>query len=310
MQYLNQVIYEFVKKVKGSSAMTSDNYVPPENYEDKDTGIIDNKRRKNMMYQRYDKTEEEQGHYVNEEDKCIEEKIRQAKGKLKRVKTSNEENQGFVFENQIDFIQTDVINQLEKQEKIDKYLKENPNKDLEEFKENFMSDDETKIDSPKKVNKFKQKKELSIEEERKKLPIFKYREEILTLIRDNPVTILVGETGSGKTTQIPQYLHESGYTGLGKIGVTQPRRVAAMSVANRVSSEMRTKLGHEVGYSIRFEDCTTEFTKIKYLTDGMLLREFMQDPSLGDYSVIMIDEAHERTLHTDVLFGLIKDLVK
>lgn len=120
----------------------------------------------------------------------------------------------------------------------------------------------------------------------------------------------MGETGSGKTTQIPQYLHEDSYTEAGIIGVTQPRRVAAMSVASRVSTEMRTKLGHQVGYSIRFEDCTSEFTKIKYLTDGRLLREFMQDPLLSEYSVIMIDEAHERTLHTDVLFGLIKELIK
>jgi pre-mRNA-splicing factor ATP-dependent RNA helicase DHX16 len=150
---------------------------------------------------------------------------------------------------------------------------------------------------------------LSIEEERKILPIFKFREEILKLVNKNQVTILVGETGSGKTTQIPQYLFESGHTEKGIIGVTQPRRVAAMSVASRVSYEMKTKIGHQVGYSIRFEDCTSDLTKIKYLTDGMLLREFMQDPMLEKYSVIMIDEAHERTLHTDVLFGLIKELI-
>jgi pre-mRNA-splicing factor ATP-dependent RNA helicase DHX16 len=151
---------------------------------------------------------------------------------------------------------------------------------------------------------------LSIDQERKQLPIYGYREDILNLVRDNQITILVGETGSGKTTQIPQYLHEAGYTTLGKIGITQPRRVAAMSVANRVSQEMKTKLGHDVGYSIRFEDCTNEFTKVKFLTDGRLLREFMEDPLLEDYSVIMIDEAHERTLHTDVLFGLIKELLR
>ena len=102
---------------------------------------------------------------------------------------------------------------------------------------------------------------------------------------------------------------EAGYTKNGKVGVTQPRRVAAMSVASRVSYEMKTKIGHQVGYSIRFEDCTSEFTQIKYLTDGMLLKEFVNEPSLQDYSVIMIDEAHERTLHTDILFGLIKELL-
>uniref|UniRef100_H2ZZB9 RNA helicase n=1 Tax=Latimeria chalumnae TaxID=7897 RepID=H2ZZB9_LATCH len=95
-----------------------------------------------------------------------------------------------------------------------------------------------------------------------------------------------------------------------KIGCTQPRRVAAMSVAARVSQEMGVKLGNEVGYSIRFEDCTSERTVLKYMTDGMLLREFLTEPDLASYNVIIIDEAHERTLHTDILFGLIKDIAR
>ncbi|EGR31544.1 hypothetical protein IMG5_107640 [Ichthyophthirius multifiliis] len=100
------------------------------------------------------------------------------------------------------------------------------------------------------------------------------------------------------------------YSFQGKIGCTQPRRVAAMSVASRVSQEMGTKLGNDVGYSIRFEDCTSEKTIIKYMTDGMLLREFMMEPDLKTYSVMIIDEAHERTLHTDILFALVKDLTR
>lgn len=144
--------------------------------------------------------------------------------------------------------------------------------------------------------------------DRESLPVYKHRENLLSAIRDNKILIVEGETGSGKTTQIPQYLHEVGYTKYGKIACTQPRRVAAMSVASRVAQEMSVKLGSEVGYTIRFEDCTSEKTVIKYMTDGMLLREFMLDPELNSYSVIMIDEAHERTLHTDILFGLIKDL--
>ena len=119
---------------------------------------------------------------------------------------------------------------------------------------------------------------------------------------------MVGETGSGKTTQLTQYLHEVGYTKGGKVGCTQPRRVAAMSVAARVATEMGVKLGHEVGYSIRFEECTSDKTVIKYMTDGMLLREFLLDPTLSAYKVIIIDEAHERTLDTDILLALIKDL--
>ena len=123
------------------------------------------------------------------------------------------------------------------------------------------------------------------------------------------VLIVEGETGSGKTTQIPQYLHEAGYTrDKKKVGCTQPRRVAAMSVAARVATEMGVKLGNEVGYSIRFEDCTSERTVLKYMTDGMLLREFLSEPDLESYSVLIVDEAHERTLHTDILFGLVKDV--
>ncbi|KAF1743190.1 hypothetical protein MXB_2408, partial [Myxobolus squamalis] len=148
------------------------------------------------------------------------------------------------------------------------------------------------------------KKVISIQETRKTLPIYKYREQLIEALEEYQVIIIEGETGSGKTTQIPQYLYEAGYTeGKKKIGCTQPRRVAAMSVATRVSEEMGTKLGCEVGYSIRFEDCTSDRTIIKYMTDGMMLREFLSEPDLNAYSVIIIDEAHERTLHTDVLFG-------
>ncbi|XP_028392576.1 pre-mRNA-splicing factor ATP-dependent RNA helicase DHX16-like [Dendronephthya gigantea] len=156
-----------------------------------------------------------------------------------------------------------------------------------------------------------QKKRMTIEETRKSLPIFAYRQSLLDAIRDHQVLIIEGETGSGKTTQIPQYLYEDGYTAKKlKIGCTQPRRVAAMSVAARVSEEIGTKLGNEVGYSIRFEDCCSERTIIKYMTDGMLLREFLGEPDLASYSVMIIDEAHERTLHTDVLFGLVKDIAR
>lgn len=145
---------------------------------------------------------------------------------------------------------------------------------------------------------------------RDSLPIFAYREPLLAAVEEYQTVIIVGETGSGKTTQIPQYLHEAGYSERGKIGCTQPRRVAAMSVAARVADEVGCKLGNEVGYSIRFEDCTSEKTVLKYMTDGMLLREFLGEPDLATYSVMMIDEAHERTLHTDVLFGLVKDIAR
>uniref|UniRef100_A0A3P8PGJ2 RNA helicase n=1 Tax=Astatotilapia calliptera TaxID=8154 RepID=A0A3P8PGJ2_ASTCA len=154
-------------------------------------------------------------------------------------------------------------------------------------------------------------KKQSMQEVRRSLPIFPYRDDLLAAIHEHQILVIEGETGSGKTTQIPQYLLEDGYTKGGmKIGCTQPRRVAAMSVAARVAEEMGVKLGNEVGYSIRFEDCTSERTVLKYMTDGMLLREFLTEPDLASYSVIIIDEAHERTLHTDILFGLIKDIAR
>ncbi|EFP77773.2 hypothetical protein PGT21_014816 [Puccinia graminis f. sp. tritici] len=151
----------------------------------------------------------------------------------------------------------------------------------------------------------------SIDEVRKSLPVYEWREKLLQAVSEYQVLIVVGETGSGKTTQLPQYLHEAGYTkDGGKIGCTQPRRVAAMSVAARVADEMGVRVGDAVGYSIRFEDCTSPKTVIKYMTDGMLLREFMTEPDLAGYSAMIIDEAHERTLSTDILLGLVKDIAR
>lgn len=139
------------------------------------------------------------------------------------------------------------------------------------------------------------------------MPAYDAKDKLLSLMAEYQTIILVGETGSGKTTQIPQFLIEAGYANKNKcIACTQPRRVAAMSVAQRVSEEMDVNLGEEVGYSIRFEDQTSKKTILKYMTDGMLLREAMMDHMLKKYSVIILDEAHERTLNTDVLFGLIK----
>ena len=124
------------------------------------------------------------------------------------------------------------------------------------------------------------KTNLSIVEQREGLPIFKLKEELIRAVYDNQILVVIGETGSGKTTQITQYLAEAGYVARGKIGCTQPRRVAAMSVAKRVAEEVGCRLGQEVGYTIRFEDCTSGDTKIKYMTDGMLLRECLIDPDM------------------------------
>ncbi|XP_060703858.1 probable ATP-dependent RNA helicase DHX40 isoform X2 [Hemiscyllium ocellatum] len=138
------------------------------------------------------------------------------------------------------------------------------------------------------------------------LPIHRHRERLVQAVRDHPFLIVTGETGSGKTTQLPQYLYQAGLGRHGAIGVTQPRRVAAISVALRVAEEMACPLGSRVGYQVRFDDCTSEETAIKYMTDGCLLREILQDPCLSRYSVIILDEAHERSLSTDILFGLLR----
>ncbi|KAI8898230.1 P-loop containing nucleoside triphosphate hydrolase protein [Globomyces pollinis-pini] len=151
---------------------------------------------------------------------------------------------------------------------------------------------------------------LSIKDQRESLPIFKLRETIIQAVEDNQILIVVGDTGSGKTTQMTQYLAEAGFASRGMIGCTQPRRVAAMSVAKRVAEEVGCRLGQQVGYTIRFEDCTSPETKIKYMTDGMLLRECLVDPLVSRYSVLLLDEAHERSVSTDVLFGLLKKAAK
>ncbi|KAL7897707.1 P-loop containing nucleoside triphosphate hydrolase protein [Trichoderma sp. SZMC 28014] len=141
------------------------------------------------------------------------------------------------------------------------------------------------------------------------LPIAKYRESLLYVIETFPVTIVIGQTGSGKSTQIPQFLERAGWCSDGKvIGITQPRRVAATTVALRVAEEVGCEVGQEVGYSIRFEDVTSSSTRIKFLTDALLIREALTDPLLSRYSVIMVDEAHERSISTDILLGLLKKI--
>lgn len=151
---------------------------------------------------------------------------------------------------------------------------------------------------------------MTIKEQRESLPVYKFRDALLAAVKDNQLLIVVGDTGSGKTTQVTQYLAEGGFANKGVIGCTQPRRVAAVSVAKRVAEEVGCQLGKEVGYTIRFEDCSGPETKIKYMTDGIMQREILLDPLLEKYSVIMLDEAHERTIATDVLFGLLKKTLK
>ena len=180
------------------------------------------------------------------------------------------------------------------------------NSDLDPDTESFIS----KWKKSNKTETFGKRTSLPIQEQRRMLPVYAMRSQLLEAIRDNQFVVIVGETGSGKTTQIVQYIYEEGMNKVGGqtklIGCTQPRRVAAESVAKRVSEEVGCKLGDTVGYTIRFEDVTSENTVIKYMTDGMLEREALNDPNMNRYSVIMLDEAHERTIATDVLFALLK----
>ncbi|TKY49698.1 putative pre-mRNA-splicing factor ATP-dependent RNA helicase DHX16 [Spatholobus suberectus] len=273
-------IYELVKK-RSEEADNVNEYRMPEAYDQE--GGVNQEKRFSVAMQRYrDPNPEEKVNPLAEQEAWEEHQIGNAEVWFKNKKQASDDYQ-FVFEDQINFIKASVM-------EGDKFDYEETEDSLENSRAKSALE--------------------ALQEERKKLPIYRYRDELLQAIHDHQVIVIVGETGSGKTTQIPQYLHEAGYTTHGMIACTQPRRVAAMSVAARVSQEMGVKLGHEVGYSIRFEDCTSEKTILKYMTDGMLLREFLREPDLASYSVVMVDEAHERTLSTDILFGLVKDIAR
>lgn len=168
-------------------------------------------------------------------------------------------------------------------------------------------------------SKFKQKSVFAAEvkpdretilTQRRNLPIYDIKFELLETLAKSYTNIIMGETGSGKTTQLPQFLHEENYDKEGAICITQPRRVAAITIAKRVAEEMNCKIGTLVGYSVRFEEMCSKNTKIKFVTDGMLLRDVLHDRLLLKYKYILLDEAHERTVNTDVLFGILKSIQK
>jgi len=140
----------------------------------------------------------------------------------------------------------------------------------------------------------------------KSLPVYQQKERILETLSTNQVIIVQSPTGSGKTTQIPIILHEAGYSNTGMIAITQPRRIAALSVSEFIAKQLKTNYPGLVGYKMRFEDKTNSSTKIKIMTDGILLQEMKLDPWLSKYSVIMVDEAHERSLNIDFVLGLLK----
>ncbi|RDL37632.1 putative pre-mRNA splicing protein PRP2 [Venustampulla echinocandica] len=265
-----------------------DGYAMPEDYIT-EKGKIDRKKKEEAMYKRYvDRDEYGQEKFVTEHEEWEREQAAKAKAQIKSTERVDQGEYDYVLDEE-QGIKWVMDSRLPGEGKgISK-------------EERFLAEQ----------LKAAEKKALSMDETRKSLPIYAYRDQFLAALEEYQILVIVGETGSGKTTQLPQYLHEAGYTKDGlKVGCTQPRRVAAMSVAARVADEMGVKVGNEVGYSIRFEDSTSDKTVLKYMTDGMLLREFMTEPELGSYSALMIDEAHERTVHTDILLALIKDLAR
>ncbi|KAL1222171.1 ATP-dependent RNA helicase DEAH13 [Cardamine amara subsp. amara] len=155
-----------------------------------------------------------------------------------------------------------------------------------------------------------------VEETRKDLPIVMMEQEIMEAINHHPAVIISGQTGCGKTTQVPQFLYEAGFgskqfsSRSGIIGITQPRRVAVLATAKRVAFELGVRLGKEVGFQVRYDKKIGENSSIKFMTDGILLREIQTDFLLRRYSVIILDEAHERSLNTDILIGMLTRVIK
>jgi pre-mRNA-splicing factor ATP-dependent RNA helicase DHX16 len=268
-----------------------DGYALPEDYIT-EKGKIDSKKKRDAMYKRYAPDRDEHGNerFVTEHEEWEKEQTSKAQTQISRFEFVDEGDYEYVFDDsqKLGFI-LDQGGTLAGDQQL-----------MSKEKRAMM----------KQLNAAEAKAK-SIADTRKSLPIYQFRDDIIQAVADHQVLIIVGETGSGKTTQLPQYLHEAGYTKDGmKIGCTQPRRVAAMSVAARVAEEMGVKVGNEVGYAIRFEDQTSDKTVLKYQTDGMLLRELLSDPELSSYSAIMIDEAHERTISTDIALALLKDIAR
>ncbi|MDR1903307.1 MAG: ATP-dependent RNA helicase [Treponema sp.] len=142
------------------------------------------------------------------------------------------------------------------------------------------------------------------------LPVYKHKERILAALENNQTAVVESPTGSGKTTQLPVILNDAGYGMHGIIGVTQPRRIAAVSVSEFIARQLGTRIPGIVGYKMRFEDKTNQDTKIKIMTDGILLQEMKLDPWLSKYSCIVVDEAHERSLNIDFILGLLKRILE
>jgi pre-mRNA-splicing factor ATP-dependent RNA helicase DHX16 len=331
-------LYDEAMRIKEQRGMdTVDTYVMPDMYDEEDgqriRKTVQQVRAELLTNNRY-----AEGPRTSLTDQqLLENKLIQQGTFQGGVKQGQEDQFSIILDNQVQFEQGEIqggnLEQLKRPHPTSDVLDLIDEEELERLKAEIAMEEQGRkpiVSAAHKAHMTMLNRSKILAHDRRALPIYEHRQGLLDAIEQFPVLIVVGQTGSGKTTQLVQYLFEEGYTSMdpadvhklpserqhhgegGKkrmIGCTQPRRVAAMSVASRVAEEMGVKLGHEVGYSIRFEDNTSDSTVIKYMTDGMLLREFLTDPTLSEYSVMIIDEAHERTLHTDILFGLVKDLV-
>ena len=261
----------------------TDGYAMPEDYIT-EKGKIDRKKKEDAMYKRYvEKDQYGKEVFLTEHDEWEREQAAKAKGQIQSTER--------VDEGEYDYI-------LDEAQGIQWVLDSKTAGKGMSKEERLLSDQLAAAE----------RKALSIQEVRKSLPVYAYREQFISAMQEHQTLVIVGETGSGKSTQLAQYLVEAGLNDGLKVGCTQPRRVAAMSVAARVAEEMGVKVGNEVGYSIRFEDSTSDKTIIKYMTEGVLLKEAISDPTLSAYSTLIIDEAHERGVNTDVLLALIKQV--
>ena len=254
------------------------------------------------LYDRYNKKNNTNNNLEENDDDLWENEQKKKTGIKFGAQNIKNDNYNLLIENPINFIKKELLKEIK-----------NKNNNLENIEEKILEKNilstninYTQTQTEKNTDDFLQK----IKNQRESLPIFTFKSQILELLSNNQIIFIQGETGSGKTTQIPQYLNENNFTQNNKkIAITQPRRVACLSVASRVAYEMNCKLGHEVGYSIRFEENLSKHTKIKFMTEGILLQEFLSDPLLSNYSVIIIDEAHERTIYTDILLSLLKNII-
>lgn len=199
---------------------------------------------------------------------------------------------------------TSLLQQTEEKQKV---AEQQPRTEQDEKSETKISEQSKKPSQPAVFIPVDRSPE--IQEARLKLPVLAEEQVIMEAVRENPCVVICGETGSGKTTQVPQFLYEAGYaSGSGIIGITEPRRVAAVSMSHRVAKEMNLST-RVVSYQIRYEGNVSDETKIKFMTDGVLLKEIQKDFLLQRYSVIIIDEAHERSVYTDILIGLLSRIV-